>query len=376
MVRPVLALLLLTAITAAARFARSGLAHWREQSAGQPYGLPGDHRRSLLHGGGAVVAVLCAAALLVALERTATRTAAHQAPTPTRPVPTQAPPQVRSPAVTPTATGAGPAPGGAPRVAFTILGHPAGGELLQASLPDAAGTLRTVHIWLPPQYAEDTGARFPVVVLQSGTPGSTADDEAPYVFDGFATATEQSRAVPFVVVAPQAPPGTEYPCDLLTAAPEAVPDDPALRAVVSSRFRTRPPGPQGWRTLGLGAAAPCAAAAGLARPDLYGAAAALSGRYDTEALTAAAADGRTGPAAPRLLLAAARRDTEGRSAARTLRDALRGADGRAGTARVRLSEVARDFDADRERIRLVRLAVRYLADARPDTPQTGTPQSR
>jgi hypothetical protein len=248
------------------------------------------------------------------------------------------------------------------------VGHPAGGQLLQGSLPAADGSPRTVRVWLPPQYAEDARARFPVVVLQAATPGRTADIEAPYVFDGFTEAVCLVGAAPFVVVAPEATPGTEHPCELLAAAPEAVPDDAVLRSAVAARFHTLPAGPQGWRTLGVGDAAPCAAAAGLSRPDLYGAAAAVSGRYDPAALTAAAVSGRPGPAAPRLLLVAPKRDSEGWDAARKLRDALRTAGGAAARVAVQTSEVARDHAVDQERTDLVRTAVQYLAGTLPGAP--------
>ena len=71
-------------------------------------------------------------------------------------------------------------------------------------------------------------------------------------------------------MAPAAPTGTEHPCDLVAAAPQALADDAAIRTAVATAFRTLPPGPQGWAVLGVDGAAPCAVAAGLTRPDLYG----------------------------------------------------------------------------------------------------------
>ncbi|MCD0482445.1 hypothetical protein LO771_08525 [Streptacidiphilus sp. ASG 303] len=361
MVRPVLVLVLLAAGAAAVRLGRTAAAGWREQAAGEAYDLPADRRGPLRHAAGAAVAALCALALLAALADGAGG-GGGGATAAAGPAAAEAPGDALRahggppPAAPPADTSAS---------AFTTVGSPAGGSLLQGTLPAADGGRRTVHVWLPPQYAEDDRTRFPVVVLQPDTPGRTADAGAPYLFDGFADAVRQHRAVPFVVVAPQAPPGTGHPCDLLAAAPEAVPDDAVLRSAVAARFRTLRPGPRGWETLGVGGGAPCAAAAGLARPDLYGAAAALTGRYAAAVLARTAADGRPGPEAPRLLLAAARRDTAGRAAARALRDALHAAGGRAAGARVRVSEVVRDFAPDRERLRLVRVAVQYLAEALP-----------
>ncbi|GAA3048105.1 hypothetical protein GCM10020229_69300 [Kitasatospora albolonga] len=109
------------------------------------------------------------------------------------------------------------------------------------------------------------------------------------------------------------------------------------------------------------AARPARAAAGLARPDLYGAAAAVSGRYDGAALAVAAAEAPEGTAA-KLLLAAAKDDAEGLGAARGLQKALKEGQGRAAKANVRLSDAVRDFAPERERLRLVRVAVQYLAE--------------
>jgi len=119
--------------------------------------------------------------------------------------------------------------------------------------------------------------------------------------------------------------------------------------------------------LGVEAGAPCAAAAGLARPDLYGAAAAVSGRYDTAALAEAGAEAPADTAG-RLLLAAAKADGEGVGAARALQTALHGGKGPAAKAEVKVSDIVQDYTHERERLRLVRVAVQYLAEslARPN----------
>jgi hypothetical protein len=402
MVRPVLVLLLLVITAAAVWLARSGVAHWRHQAAGRAYGLESDSKRTLAHCGSAFAAGLCAFALAVQLtagarhgahDRTRTavaaapaaavagqpRTPAWQLPAwqlPTWPArqPRHQPNSEPDPART-TGSDRAPQPVPGPRGAeqeFSVLARPGGGVLLQGALPTADGSLRPVRIWLPPQYMSGGRAGFPVAVLQTANPGRTADAEVPYVFDAFAEAARLARSAPFVVVAPQALSGTARPCDLLAAAPEAVPDDAVLRSAVAARFRTLPPGPQGWATLGVDDAAPCAAAAGLLRPDLYGAAAAVSGRYRADTLLQSVGEARPGPAAPHLLLAAARRDAEGRKSLRGLRDALRDvlapADAVAGARpRVRTSEVVRDVVAVRERLRLVRAAAQYLAQTLPAT---------
>ncbi|MGF1428677.1 hypothetical protein [Kitasatospora sp. LaBMicrA B282] len=246
-------------------------------------------------------------------------------------------------------------------VRFETVGRPAEGELLQAAVPGADGRPRTVRVWTPPHYADDPSARLPVLVLHAAMPGKTADAEQPDVFDGLVSAIKLGRTQPFIVVEPAAPIGTAHPCDLVAAAPQSLVDDAALRTAVAAAFRTLPPGPQGWAALGVDGAAPCAAAAGLTRPDLYGAAAAVSGRYDAAALAQAAGDAPAGPA-PRLLLAAAKTDTEGVAAARKVSDALHAGKGQAARAELKLSDVVQDYTPDRARLRLVRLAAQYLVE--------------
>ncbi|WP_157875901.1 hypothetical protein [Peterkaempfera griseoplana] len=354
MVRSILVLLLVAAVVASVRLARAAADHKRERRAAEAYGLAGDRRVTRLLGAGSVAAGLCALVLLLALGTGASNRLRFS---------TGGPPAAAAAAVAGRPGDRTPATGDPATAtpAFATIGHPAGGRLLQGTVGAADGSRRVVRVWLPPQYAEDTRTGFPVVVLQTGSPGSTADVAAPYVFDGFTSAATQQGAGPFVVVAPQAPAGTEHPCELLTAAPGAVPDDTAVRAAVAAGFRTLPPGPRGWETLGIGDAAPCAAAAALTRPDLYGAGAALSGRYDSEALVRAAADGAAGLPDSRLLLAATRRDLTGREEVGRLRDALASGDGRAARVVVATSETVRDAAVEQERILLVRMAVRYLA---------------
>ncbi|MFD0528949.1 hypothetical protein ACFQ1I_21610 [Kitasatospora arboriphila] len=201
-----------------------------------------------------------------------------------------------------------------------------------------------------------------MIVLSSGTARKTADAELPDLFDGIASAVKLGRSRPVLVVAPEAPSGTEHPCELVAAAPQAVADDAALRTAVTTAFRTLSAGPDSWGVLGVESGAPCAAAAGLTRPDLYGAAAAVSGRYDAAALASAAADAPA-DSAGRLLLAAAKADTAGVGAARALQTALHGGRGPAARADVKVSDIVQDYTHERERLRLVRVAVQYLADS-------------
>ncbi|MFB7944568.1 hypothetical protein ACFC6L_06570 [Kitasatospora phosalacinea] len=364
MPRSLLVLSLLVAVVAGSWLARSAMVRWRDLRAAQTYELAAEARPVLVRAVAAALCLTCVSALGVAVllgergGRGAVRTVAAEAGGADRVA--AAPPPLSSPS--PSRSAASGAPGAsavaAVAVAFASVGRAAGGELMQGSVPGPDGRARTVRVWLPAEYGRSTTERFPVIVLHSGTPGRTADADLPDVFDGVASAVQQGKARPFVVVAPEAPGGTGHPCDLVAAAPQAVADDAALRSAVGAAFRTLPAGPAGWSVLGVDGGAPCAAAAGLARPDLYGAAAAVSGRYDARALVGAAAEA-PGAVTARLLLAAAKRDTDGLASGRAVQAALRDAGARA---QVRTSEVVQDYTPGRERLRLVRVAVQYLAE--------------
>ncbi|WP_395295428.1 hypothetical protein ACF9IK_19330 [Kitasatospora hibisci] len=395
MVRSLLVVPLLAAAAGGVWLARGALQRWRDLRAAETYELTGDQRPMLLRAAGAMACGVFVTLLTVLTvlgtfgvlgssseprsgsaelaadpadgaaaggARQAVPPAADGAPA-TAPAP--APAAGAAPAAVPAAASA-PATSAAPPVPpvtsrFDSVGHPGGGELLQSAVLGPDGHPRNVRVWLPAQYAKDSNARFPVVVMQAATPRKTADAEVPDVFDGLSSAVQTGKARPFILVAPEAPSGTEHPCDLVTAAPQAVADDAALRTTIAAAFRTLPPGPASWGTLGVEGGAPCAAAAGLARPDLYGAAAAVSGRFDTAALALTGAEAPAS-AAPKLLLAAAKADAAGLDAARKLQAALRGGTGAAARADVRISDNVQDYTPDRERLRLVRQAVQYLAE--------------
>ncbi|MDH6117078.1 hypothetical protein ABH930_000497 [Kitasatospora sp. GAS204A] len=369
MPRPLLLLALVPVVLLACWLAHGALSRWRGERAARTYELTTDPRPMVLRLVGAACCGMCATGLAVAavlgghpgarggarqvgVEAAADARAVRAAPPAERPAPSTV--LLPSPVPPPAA----PSPSA---VRFESVAHPAEGELLQAALPGADGRPRAVRVWLPPHYADDPSARLPVLVLHAAGPGRTADAELPDVFDGLASAIKLGRAHPFIAVAPAAPTGTEHPCDLVAAAPQAVADDTAIRTAVATAFRTLPPGPQGWVTLGVDGGAPCAVAAGLTRPDLYGAAAAVSGRYDAAALAQTAADAPSGPA-PRLLLAAAKTDADGLASAHKLADALRGGKGQAARAVVKVSDVVQDYTPERARLRLVRAAAQFLMD--------------
>ncbi|MFE2725442.1 hypothetical protein [Kitasatospora sp. NPDC059327] len=373
MVHSLLVVPLLAAAAGGIWLARGALLRWRDLRAAETYELTGDQRPMLLRAAGAMVCGVCVTALtlLTALGTfggfggSASRSGPAELAADTASeggVRQAAPPAVEAPA--PAAPAVAPAPEPAPVAApsrFDSVGHPGGGELLQSAVTGPDGHPRNVRVWLPAQYAKEPNARFPVVVMHAATPRKTADTEVPDIFEGLGSAVQTGKARPFILVAPEAPNGTAHPCDLVAAAPLAVADDAALRTTIAATFRTLPPGPASWGALGVEGGAPCAAAAGLARPDLYGAAAAVSGRYDTVALTRTGAEAPA-DAAPKLLLAAAKADAAGLDAARKLQAALRGGTGAAARADVRISENVQDYTADRERLRLVRQAAQYLAE--------------
>ncbi len=85
------------------------------------------------------------------------------------------------------------------------------------------------------------------------------------------------------------------------------------------------------------------------------------------ALAQAGAEAPAG-AAPRLLLAAAKADAPGLDAVRKLQAALKAGTGQAARADVRTSDIVQDYTPDRERLRLVRVAVQYLAETLAKTP--------
>ncbi|MFD7450255.1 hypothetical protein [Kitasatospora sp. NPDC059827] len=390
MVRPLLVIPLLAAAIGGLWLARGALQRWRDLQSAATYELAGDRWPMLVRAGGAMVCGVCVTALtlLTALgafgglghgpsstDRTESAVDAAAAGAWSGSAPGTAGRQQAAPPVAtePAAGAAGPAGAGAagasasaaaPAVVsrFDSVGHPGGGELLQSAVLAPDGKPRNVRVWLPAQYAKEPNARFPVVVMHAATPGKTADAEVPDVFEGVGAALQAGRARPFILVAPEAPNGTAHPCELVAAAPAAVADDAALRTTIAASFRTLPPGPASWGTLGVDGGAPCAAAAGLSRPDLYGAAAAVSGRYDTAALTQTGAEAPAGSSA-KLLLAAAKGDSAGLDAARKLQASLKAAPGPAAKAEVRISDNVQDYSADRERLRLVRQAAQFLAEA-------------
>ncbi|MFI2607370.1 hypothetical protein [Kitasatospora sp. NPDC018619] len=396
MVRSLLVIPLLAAALGGIWLARGARHRWRDLRAAETYELAGDRWPMLLRAAGAMVCGVCVTALTVLTALGAFGGLGRGSQEPGRAEPVvdaagagagagagaaagagvgagaaaarqQAAPPVAADAVAapaaPDAAAATPT-AAAPAVVsrFDSVGHPGGGELLQSAVLGPDGHPRNVRVWLPPQYAKEPNARFPVVVMHAAAPQKTADAEVPDVFEGLGSALQTGKTHPFILVAPEAPNGTAHPCELVAAAPAAIADDATLRTTIAASFRTLPPGPASWGALGVEGGASCAAAAGLSRPDLYGAAAAVSGRYDAVALTQTGAEAPAG-SSPKLLLAAARADSAGLDAARKLQSALKAGPGAAAKADVRISDNVQDYTPERERLRLVRQAAQFLAEA-------------
>ncbi|MFC1410750.1 hypothetical protein ACEZCY_16490 [Streptacidiphilus sp. N1-12] len=341
------AVLAVLGLVAAAWLGGGALASWREQRAGLVYELTPRYLGAALRGAAALVAlgaVLTGSlALLLAPRGGTPATLSADARVAAGPLarhtvtsaPTPGATPSSGPSLSPSTTPKPAAVAATPAAALTVVSHPHGGQLLQGTLPGLPGRFR---VWLPGQYQGRSIPLQAVLVL--------ADDaELDGVFEGLAGAVDSGRANPMVAVIPAAscsPTGTVDPA--LTGA--------GLRKAVASRFHVAPD-PGGWAVLGLDAGAPCAVATELAAPGSFGAAAGLGGRYDALRVPGAPASGSV-----RLLLADAGRDTAGLASASKLGAAL---SARPHTA-VRLSSAVRDFSADRERFRLVRVAAGYLTE--------------
>ncbi|WP_035863948.1 hypothetical protein [Kitasatospora cheerisanensis] len=151
------------------------------------------------------------------------------------------------PAAPPEPAPASPASSAPPAVLFGSVARPAGGELLQGQVPGPDGRPRAVRVWLPAEYGQDGAARFPVIVVHSGTAGRTADEDLPDVFDGVASAVKTGKARPFVLVAPEAraapatpascwrPPRRRSPTTRPCARPSAPPSAPCRPAPTAGR---------------------------------------------------------------------------------------------------------------------------------------------
>jgi hypothetical protein len=321
----IFAVLLLAGVSAAVWLGIGAGRCWLDQRAGLAYELTPSYLGTALRGVAAVAALGCALTagllLLTDAHHPAAPAARH------RPVASDARPRRTPSSPRPTASpapSASPASPGSPSGGMLTVGHPSGGELRAGTLPGYPGRLR---VWLPPQYPHRSRP-FPVLVV-------LADPAVlPDVYAGLVGAVTGGRSNPFVVVAPPAG--------------QAV-DGDRLRGAVARGFRVEP-APHAWGVLGVDADAPAAVAAELADPGAYVAAAGVGGRYD--ALRPVPRPG------VQLLLADTAQDRAGQASAARLRRALTGLP----QAAVRLSDAVDDFTAEREQLRLIRVAAGYLTE--------------
>jgi len=348
----IFAVLLVAGVSATAWLGACALRSWREQRAGLAYELTPSYRAAALRAIAALAAAGCAltggSQVVFGQSRAATAPLAaaltsgrpaRSGPAPRAGVGSDA--QPRRPVHPPSARASA-----APRGLLTV-GHPAGGELREGTLPGYPGRLL---IWLPQQYPHRTHPLQALIVLADPR-------QLPDILRGLAQAVTDGRANPFVVVAPEPvpAPGAPAPASAPASAPAGLPavDGARLRSAVAQMFHVEPAA-RPWGVLGLGQGAPGAVAAELADPGSYAAGAGLGGRYDglPPALLSAARPG------VRLLLADTARDSAGQASAGRLRRALTGV----APGGVRLSDTVRDLDDQSERIRLARLAAGYLAE--------------
>lgn len=333
----IFAVLLVAGVSATVWLGACALRSWREQRAALAYELAPSYRGAALRAVAALAAAGCALAggtgYVSGQDRprsgSVPAAAAVASPTPVRSAPAT-PAAVAADAARRRATPV-PSPTATPPGLLTV-GHPAGGELREGTLPGYPGRLR---IWLPQQYPHRSHPLQALVVLAD--PAQLAD-----VLQGLAEAVADGRANPFVVVAPEPAP-----------VPGAFPalDGARLRGAVARAFHVEPSA-RSWGVLGLGAGAPPAVAAEISHPEAYAAGVGLSGRYDGQVPPSAGVPG------VRLLLADTARDTAGQASAARLRRTLTGV----GPGGVRLSDTVRDLDEQSERTRLARLAAGYLAE--------------
>jgi hypothetical protein len=356
----IFAVLLVAGVSATAWLGACALRSWREQRAALAYELTPSYRAAALRAIAALAAAGCAltggSQVVFGQSRAATAplAAALTSGRPARSGPASragvgSDAQLRRPVHPPSARVSA-----APRGLLTV-GHPAGGELREGTLPGYPGRLL---IWLPQQYPHRTHPLQALIVLADPR-------QLPDILRGLAQAVTDGRANPFVVVAPEPAPApgapapaaapASAPCSAPCSAPTGLPtvDGARLRSAVAQIFHVEPAA-RPWGVLGLGQGAPGAVAAELADPGSYAAGVGLGGRYDglPPALLSAARPG------VRLLLADTARDPAGQASAGRLRRALVGV----APGGVRLSDTVRDLDDQSERIRLARLAAGYLAE--------------
>jgi dienelactone hydrolase len=191
--------------------------------------------------------------------------------------------------------------------------------VLEATLVGARSGIRSkVWVWLPPQYREEPGARFPVVELFPGYPGTpTAWFHSVQGPQRLQEAMRTGAAQPYILVAPTITvrPGHDTECANVPGGPRVatwLAED--VRRIVVANFRALP-GRDAWGTMGYSTGGYCAAKLPVQYPRLFRAGVSLAGYFSpsTPALARLPREnlpvliGRRRPAVD-LLLAASRQD--------------------------------------------------------------------
>ncbi|HEY0540142.1 MAG TPA: alpha/beta hydrolase-fold protein [Actinoallomurus sp.] len=198
--------------------------------------------------------------------------------------------------------------------------RPAGGhDILEATLIGARSGIRgDVWVWLPPEYRRQPHARFPVVELFTGFPGTP--NTWFHAMEGPAKLEQAIRdraAQPYILVAPTitVEPGHDTECTDVPGGPKVATwlTEDVRRAVVDD-FRTRP-GRDAWGAMGYSTGGYCAAKLPVQYPRLFGAGVSLAGYFSPFTAALAKVPGQNLPLLLRqrhppvhLLLATSRQD--------------------------------------------------------------------
>lgn len=160
--------------------------------------------------------------------------------------------------------------------------HRANGAL-EASLVGARSGIRAkVWVWLPPQYRREPDARFPVVELFPGYPGTpTAWFHVMRGPERLQQAMRSGAAQPYILVAPTITvrPGHDTECADVPGGPRVatwLAED--VRRIVVANFRALPGG-DAWATMGYSTGGYCAAKLPLQYPRLFRAGVSLAGYF-------------------------------------------------------------------------------------------------
>jgi enterochelin esterase-like enzyme len=192
-------------------------------------------------------------------------------------------------------------------------------KVLVATLVGAESGIRSkVWVWLPPEYRENPQARFPVIELLPGFPGTpTAWFHAMQGPEKLEQAMRTGAAQPYILVAPTITvvPGHDTECVDVPRGPKVatwLSED--VRRIVTGNFRALP-GRAAWGAMGYSTGGYCAAKLAVQHPRLFSAGVSLAGYFSPSTAALAKLPEENLPAVIQqrrppvdLLLAASRQD--------------------------------------------------------------------